>query len=246
VHKFLGFVLVPLMRVWDAIVERGLAEVPRPTDEPRSHPTGIDCDRVLIFGRGLALGLGVLSHEIALSGSLARALSDQTGHGVDVTVVAESTITVGSAIQRLGHVRLDRFDAIVITFGARDAAILTPLRRWEARMGALLRFLDDHCLLTAHIFVLGIQPVRSIRAFDSPLGTIAARHAHTLNAATARMCSEVYGTIFVPLTATPAPAPGRFRSAADYRHWGEILADEMAGPLTAERLYADALEWTHA
>jgi hypothetical protein len=242
VHVFLLWLLVPLMRVWDALAERELVNVPRPVDEPRVHSSGTDCDRILLFGRGPALGWGVLSHEIALSGSLARSLSDRTGRGVDVTVVADSTITVHSAIHRLAALRLERFDAIVIAFGAKDATRLAQLGRWTRRMEALLRFLYDHPLGFGHVFVLGIQPVRSIGVFDSVLGAVADRHAHALNAATVRICGELPRTTFVPLTAACAPEPGRFRTAADYRHWGEILADQMVGPLDLGRRHSGAPE----
>jgi hypothetical protein len=242
VHKFLWWVLAPLMWVWDAIVERELADVPRPVDEPRVHSPGIDCDRILLFGRGPALGWGVLSHEIALSGSLARALTDRTGRGVDVTVVADPTITVRSAIQRFTALRLEHYDAIVITLGAKDATTLTPLARWDRQMGTLLRFLDDHRLHSAHVFILGIQPVRSIPMFDSLLGAVADCHAHALNSATVKMCEELPRTTFVSLTAPSDLEPARFRTAADYHHWGEILADQMAGPLDTEWRHTGAAE----
>jgi hypothetical protein len=45
--------------------------------------------------------------------------------------------------------RLERFDAIVIAFGAKDATRLAQLGRWTRRMEALLRFLYDHPLVSA-------------------------------------------------------------------------------------------------
>jgi hypothetical protein len=236
VRWYSGWVLVPLMRVWNAVVDRGLADLPRPMDEPRVRTSGTLPDRILLFGRGPAMGWGVLSHELALSGSLARAVTNRTGRAADVAVVADQSITVHSALPLLAEMALDDFDAIVITFGAKDATAMTSLRRWNRQMGALLSFLDAHGSLSASVFVLGIQPIRSIPVFDSRLGTVADRHAHALNAATAQICSEHYGTTFVPLAPAQDPAPGRFRSAADYRRWGEILADSMAGPLETKRL----------
>jgi hypothetical protein len=223
------------MRIWDALVESGLADVPRPVDESRVHSTELDCDRALIFGRGPALGLGVLSHKLALSGWLARSLFDRTGHAVDVTVVADRTVSLRSAVSRLAALPLKGFDAIILTFGAREASTLIDLRRWDREMRSLLDFLDRNCPQT-HVFVLGIQPDRSSATFDSRFGAIADLHAETLNAATKKMCAEFSRTLFVPSTAVPHPLPGRFRSAAEYRYWGEILADRMAGPLEAERI----------
>jgi hypothetical protein len=235
VNIVLWWLLVPLMWIWDAIDERELTGVPRPLDEPRVHSAGTDCDRILLFGRGPARGWGVLSHQIALSGSLARALTDRTGRGVDVTVVAAPTITVRSAIRRLAVVRLERYDAIIITFGAKDATALAPLGRWARRMEAVLCFLDGRRLGSARIFVLGIPPVRSMKAFDSPLGAVADRHAFALNAATVRICQALPQTVFVPLTAPPGAEAGRYRTAADYGHWGKLLAERMSGSLDLGR-----------
>ncbi|TXN32293.1 SGNH/GDSL hydrolase family protein [Lacisediminihabitans profunda] len=243
-HIFIRWALVPLIRVWSLIVERRLADVPRPADESRVPSSEMDCDRVLIFGRGPALGLGVLSHKLALSGSLARALFLRTGHAIDVTVVADSTIAVGSAIPRLASLPLASSDAIVLTFGAKDATTLADPGRWDRQMRALLRFLDDDCPDSVHIFLLGIQPVRSISVFNSPLGAIADLHARELNAATEKICAEFSRALFVPLTAVPHPSPDRFRSAADYRHWGEILAAQMSSHLEGKRQYADPAEHT--
>ena len=75
--------LRPLMRSWVRQVFRNLADVPRPLDDPRAHASGVDSDRILLFGGGAAVGWGVLSHNLALPGSLARALSDLTGRGAD-------------------------------------------------------------------------------------------------------------------------------------------------------------------
>jgi hypothetical protein len=194
VRWYSGWVLVPLMRVWNAVVDRGLADLPRPMDEPRVRTSGTLPDRILLFDRGPAMGWGVLSHELALSGSLARAVTNRTGRAADVAVVADQSITVHSALPLLAEMALDDFDAIVITFGAKDATAMTSLRRWNRQMGALLSFLDAHGSLSASVFVLGIQPIRSIPVFDSRLGTVADRHARALNAATAQICSEHYGS----------------------------------------------------
>ncbi len=235
-RKIWWWVQVPLMLLWNALRERELADVLRPYDEPRAHRGAGDCDRILIFGRGLALGWGVLSHEISLTGSLAQALSERTGRGAEVTTVADAKITVRSAIEWLTALRLERYDAIVITFGDKGATTTAPTRRWAGYMRALLRFVEDHNRRTAQVFVLGIQPVRALPVFDALLGDMTELHDRAINAVTVRICKELPRTTFVPLTAAPHSKPGRFPAAADYRRWGEQLADQMADPVTAGRV----------
>ena len=234
---FIRCTLAPLMRCWAAVAESSLDIIPRPLDAPLAHAAGVDSDRILILGAGPAVGWGVLSHDLALPGSLARALSARTRRGANVSVVASPDIAVRSA-QDLDSMKLWRYDAIVLSVGANDALALTSLSAWQSGMAALLQRLRETSPAT-HVFVLGIQPIRSIPAFDCALGALAQDHARALNRATARMCAVDRRTTFIPLTAAPDPTSGRHRSAADYRHWGQLLANRISAPLDAQRIQAN-------
>lgn len=236
---FIRWTLAPVMRCWAAIAESNLDSIPRPLDAPLAHAAGVDSDRILILGAGPAVGWGVLSHNLALPGSLARALSARTGRGANVSVVASPVITVRSA-HDFDALKLWRYDAIVLSVGANDALALTSLRVWNTGLAALLRRLREASPAT-HVFVLGIQPIRSIPAFDCALGAVAQDHARALNRATARLCSVARRTTFIPLTAAPNPTSGRHRSAADYGHWAQLLASRMSAPIDAQRIQLDGL-----
>ncbi|MDQ1582072.1 MAG: hypothetical protein QOF36_126 [Microbacteriaceae bacterium] len=208
-------------------------------DAPQAHSAGIDSDRVLVFGSGVAVGWGVLSHDLALPGWLARSLSSLTGRGADVDVVADPRTTVLSARDDLDELKLSRYDAIVLTLGPQDARTLTSTRVWRRELSGILHYLEHESSRSTQIFVLGIHPIRLIPVFDSMLGFVADRHARVLNRVTARMCSEIPRTTFVPFTAPPVLSLDRFRSATDYAYWAQILAPRMAPRLDAERLVSD-------
>ena len=239
VRGILRWTLAPVVRCWAVIAESGLDNVPRPLDAPLAHAAGLDSDRILILGSGPAVGWGVLSHDLALPGSLARALSVRTRRGANVSVVASPAITVRST-HDFDALKLWRYDAIVLSVGANDALALTSLRVWTRRFAALLRRLHEASPAT-HVFVLGIQPIRSIPAFDSALGAIAQDHAQALNRATAHLCAGDRRATFIPLTATPDPTPGRHRSAVDYEHWAQLLASRMSAPIDAQRIRHDGI-----
>ena len=226
--------LVPVMTAWAARTGASLGHVPRPTDAPQARSAGVDSDRVLVFGSGPAVGWGVLSHDLALPGSLARALSARTGRGVDVEALFSPQTTARSAVADLDDRELGRYDAIVVTLGGNDALTLTSVRAWRRELSAFLRLLVRTSGRSTQVFMLGVQPIRSVPGFGGPFGTIADRHAAVLNEATAVMCRALPRTTFVPLTARPGVAADRFRTAEDYRHWAGILAATMAGPLDAE------------
>lgn len=226
VREFMRWAMVPVMQAWAATAGAGLGNVPRPTDAPHAHSPGAHGDRILIFGSGPAVGWGVPSHDLALPGSLARALAKRSGRGVEVDVVSSAQTTAHSAAQEVSGLRLRRYDTIVVTLGGNDALTLTSVRAWQRDLAGLLRLLEETSAPSARIFMLGIQPVRSFPAFDGPLGSVAERHATRLNEATAQLCSALPRTSFVPLT-VPTDSPDRFSTGADYPHWAGLVAHAM-------------------
>jgi hypothetical protein len=228
-----------VLGAWIASKSGDVDRLPRPRDAPESHSMGVDSDQVLIFGGGPAVGWGVLSHEIALPGALARALSRRTGRGADVYVVAVPRLKIGSAFDELSRIKLYRYDAAVITLGVNDAGALTSLASWGRDLARTLGMIGRRSSLDARIFVAGVHPIRSIPIYDSPLGSIADAHARKMNAISAEVCSRVPRVTYVPLSAPESCSPLRFRDAMSYRHWAEELADSMAPQLDAERLMAD-------
>lgn len=232
--EVIRWAMAPVMRTWIAARTREYDTLPRPRDAPQAHAAGINSDRILLFGSGPAVGWGVVSHDLALPGSLARALSARTGRGTDVDVVPSPAVTIRSARAELAGLKLWRYDAIVLSVGTTDAVGLMPPRVWRRELQAILDQLSRSTSRTTRIFVLGVQPIRSIAAYDSALGTLGATHARTLNELTGTVCSSHPDACFVAMSAGLARTPGRIRTAADYVAWAENLADSMKGPLDAE------------
>ena len=224
------------MRGWVVAGAQGLGSIPRPSDAPQAHSAGPDPERVLVFGGGPAVGWGVLSHDLALPGSLARALSARTGRGVDVDVISGPGITVSSALRAVDGLKLSRYNAIVVTLGVEDAVRLTSVRSWQRKLSKVLRHLEQDSSRSTQIFVAGVQPIRSIPVFDSRLGAMADPHARLLNRVTATVCEALPCTTFVPFTPAPNLSPGRRRTPKNYGHWAGLLADSMTASLDAQSL----------
>ncbi|TFD76961.1 GAF domain-containing protein [Cryobacterium fucosi] len=242
-HELIRRSLAPTMRAWAMAAEREFSNIPMPTDAPQAHSAGVDSDRVLIFGSGPAVGRGVMSHDLALPGALARAISARTGRGVDVDVVARPRMTSVTALAELGDLRLTRFDAIVVTLGVNESVTLASERVWRLELGRLLHQLVRSSSGSTRVFVAGVQPIRSIPIFDSPLGDVANGHARGLNRFTAAICAEVPRATFVPFDGAPPPTSDRYRSPEVYAHWAGLLATSMVPELETER-FAFAQEGT--
>ncbi|MHB1171746.1 MAG: SGNH/GDSL hydrolase family protein [Lacisediminihabitans sp.] len=218
------------MTAWHFGIERSLRSVPRPADASRAHGDGVDPDRVLILGNGPAYGWGVLSHELALPGQLARELARATGRGIDVDLVTSPSIR--STTHMITEIRAWRYDAIIVTFGVNEAIRLEPPKRWRASVEMLIHTLLGESAATTRIVIVGMQPIRSIPVYDSPLGSVADAHARTLNRITDELCGMFDKVSYLPLSA-PARAGGkeRHRTAEQYHDWAKVLSEHVAPKL---------------
>jgi lysophospholipase L1-like esterase len=225
--------LAPLMRMWRAGIKVTLVRIPRPFDDPHCSAPGLNSDRILIFGAGLAVGWGVSTHDLALPGFLARSLSALTGRGADVDVVAHPDILLEDALRQLNALPLWRYDALVVVLGVNAALHLAPLKVWRWDLAALLAGLEE-TFPGKPVVIAGIQRIRSIPVYNSVLGGIADTHATMLNRATAQLCAETQHATFAPLPEFAMSADGRHRSpdtyAASARALAAVLVPALAVP----------------
>jgi lysophospholipase L1-like esterase len=229
--------LVPLMKLWIRSMGPTLAQLPHADDSTQAHTVGTNCDRVLIFGSGAAVGWGVTSHELALPGSLAKALSSFTDRGTDVDNICAGDLDASNALRTIENVQLGRYDSIVVVLGANEAVRLMSPDEWRTDMAALLEWIADATTSGIQIIVAGIPPLRSNPIMDSWLGSIADRHAAALNEITAEVCAHSTRTIFVPLTVPFGYQSDSHRSPSGYAQWARMMAAAMAPGFVDPRHY---------
>jgi len=238
--------LAPGMIAWRAAREQSITHIPRPEDSPQATVAGPDKLSVLVFGSGPAFGWGVRSHDLALPGSLARALAARTGRGVQVDLRAERTMTVSTAARLLGGLALARYDAIVIVFSIKDALELTPVRRWRHQLGALIDQLERDSAPGTPVIIGGIQAVRSIPAYDSGLGEIANTHAQRLNRETEALVQARERFFFEPLVIPAGRRSARHRESGDYVYWARALATVLAAETAPRSAWPPASPLVHS
>lgn len=233
-HDLLRPLAAPFTRSWLALQQTTTQPTPQPVDAPEAYAPGPDPHHVLIFGSGPAIGWGVLTHGIALPGALARALSRRTGRGTRVELVADSRITVRSALPMLRVIDTSRFDAVVVVLGANYAFKLMPLSAWRERLVAVLSTLDQKTSGPSRTFVTGIPPVEPVPGFDSRLVRIVAAHAIRMNEETVQLCKSSNAT-YVSLPAVKPTNALRVRDGNTYRQWADHIADVIAPQLDNHR-----------
>ena len=229
------YLIALLMRAWLAIRQFDSQSIPQPTDAPRARADGFGCDRVLILGSGPAVGWGVTSHEIALPGAFARALSSHTRHGTDVDLVAGMKINVGNVLKTFRRIALDRYDVIVLVLGANDAVSLIPLSQWRERLSTALSRLEEGTPPSTRIFVTGIPPIRSVPGFTGRFGTIAENHSLRMNLITAELCASFTRTAYVVLSRVEELPQSRIGDGRTYRRWANEIAEVVAPRLYQAR-----------
>ena len=227
----LDVLLHPFITLWRRSAAASWRRLPYPEDEPEAHSPGPDADRILLLGGSIAVGYGVLSHEIALGGSVARRVGELTTRGTLVKIVAKPGFSLDDAPNLLEALRISRFDAVVLAFGGVDAPTLLSPRRWRRSLDSVLDHIRALEVAGVQVFVLGVPNVISK---SKPYSALANRRVVQFNEASLTACQGRSATTFLPIS-NGAPARGP-RDRGAYGIW----ALEIAAPI-AEALNANAL-----
>ena len=225
--------LRPLAKLWYAYNLGQGRDVPKPRDAPAARSHEPAPDRVLLLGNGPCHGWGVATHQLALTGALARAVEGRTARGCDVDYVGNEVMNLASALSWVGNRELGGYDSVVVMIGMNDAVRLTPLPQWEAGLEELLVRLRERLRPEARILVAGLQPVASVAVYAGLVSRIAQRHADRMNAATERIVADQDHAQFFPLPAPRFDAERPLGSPDVYREWAGALPDVAAPVLDA-------------
>lgn len=227
--------LRPFMRTWARTTdEQHRSLLLRATDAPAARGAGPDPDRVLLVGGDATISFAVRTHDLALTGQLARKLAAATGRGTDVEARTDPEVTIETMHVLLQDVRLWRYDAIVIFCGLADAATLTPERRWRRALSALLDDIAKQSSTSTQVLVMGTQPVRSVSLYRGLPGAVAERHAIALNCATEAVCASRPQVTYrrLPAPSLPPGLPGS-RGALVYEERADAIVAALAPRLAA-------------
>ncbi|WP_423921885.1 hypothetical protein ACPEEZ_01645 [Frigoribacterium sp. 2-23] len=241
--RVLALLARPVLRQRYRVVGGELPSLVRPVDAPLGHASGLDPDRVLVFGNGTAVGYGVRSHDLAVPGQLARELATLTDRGADVHLLARPDITLANAIEVIGGEYLLPYDVVVAVIGASDAYQLISIESWRRQMDALITHIVRATSESTPIVVVGVAPISSIPFFGTKGGGIVDRWTQRLNVETRRL---VIGRDRVHYLAPPDISSvevgpedrHRYRSPQHYRVWAAAVARRLA-PLLDEQAAGD-------
>lgn len=179
--------------------------VPRPASTRAvSRGAGHDPDRILLAGGSSSVGWGVVNHDLALAGYLARATAALTGRGADVEVYAHPKLTVPEIREFLQAEGVSRFDAIVLTLGGRESFEFMPTRVWRRDLRALLDTVRADHSTAPGVIIVGAEEVSPV-ALGRVVNAIAMARARALNRATRELIADLPGVSFVDSAMIPGP-----------------------------------------
>jgi hypothetical protein len=225
-----------LARTRAAFQQRDLNRMARPPMHGTVVAGGRDADTVLILGAGIASGWGSLTHDLALPGRLARAVSSRTRRGVSVTVMTEDRITASRLLRSIREdsfvpsADLSGYRVVVLSIGVADALERTDYAEWRTSVDSLLDELRTRLAPDAHIILVGIPPISSAAVYRGRVLRIADHHAVRLNVVSERLMTSQDRVRFVPVTRPPVQL-GSGEEGVAYNHWTQELAAEVAGLL---------------
>lgn len=157
------------------------ARAPRPPDARAvCRGPGHDPDRVLLAGNGVAVGWGVVRHDLGLAGHLARGTSAATQRGTDVEVYAHHQLYTSDIIEDLTPARISRYDAIVLTVGVREWLELLPARHWRQQLIHLLDHISAGRQAAPAVILVGV-PEDLPETMNGTIRSIARTRARALN-----------------------------------------------------------------
>jgi len=204
----------------------------QPTDVPAVRTGDPKADRILVVGNGPSHGWGVLTHQLALIGQLADAITARAGRACDADLIGAESMNVRSALAWIGDRDLRDVDAVVLVLGFNDALRLTSLATWEAELEHLLDGIASRLHADSIITLVGIPPTRSFRSRAGAIAGLTDRHRRRLNDATLRI-AEARDIPYLDLPVDEARAPEA--AAAVYHGFALGIADELAPRLVAAR-----------
>jgi lysophospholipase L1-like esterase len=123
--------------------------------------------RMIAIGESTIAGVGVETHEIGFTGTLAKELAAKLNVNVDWKVYAKSGYTAKKVTEKLIPIIFERkIDLIVIGLGGNDAFALNSPSRWSKQIVALIDAVKNK-FGEAPIAFANMPPIKEFPAFTS-------------------------------------------------------------------------------
>ena len=222
--------LLPILLAQGYWVRKRTPRLPDATG-PHEGSTGeSEPIRLIALGESTVAGIGAATHETALTGQLARALSERSKRSVSWLVAARSGINARKCLVELvpklaGH----RADVVLIALGVNDSIEFHTARRWAADVERLIEAIRGE-VGDALVLLAGVPPLDCFPALPAPLSSVLGARSASLGQASIGIAKRMKRVVHVPFQIEKQRcvelfcADGFHPSELGYRLWAEQLA----------------------
>ncbi len=193
---------------------------------------------LLTVGESPVAGVGVRTHEEAITGQLAQALALRAKRPVAWRACGKNGVTAREAIESvLPAIPEQCFDIVLVAFGVNDTTAFRPVSHWRRDMREVLHTLEQRCR-PGVVLLSGVPPIAHFPALPQPLRWVMGLKAGVLDLAVRELAAEQRHFRYVPLALDTGDksmmaSDGYHPSAKGCAAWAELLADEGVRSLTA-------------
>lgn len=191
---------------------------------------------LLTVGESPVAGVGVDTHEEAITGQLAHALATRMSRPVVWRACGKNGVTAREALEQIvPAIPKLPVDIALVAFGVNDTTAFRPLARWCTDLRDMLAAIDA-CCKPRVILLSGVPPLAHFPALPQPLRWVMGLKARTLDVAAVELASQTPRTVYVPLAldtgdATMMALDGYHPSAKGCTAWAQLLADACISAL---------------
>ncbi len=185
---------------------------------------------LLALGESPVAGVGVATHEEAITGQFAQALSIRFNRPVTWRAYGKNGVTVREAYDTvLPNIPEQQIDIALVAFGVNDTTAFRSVTAWRADLRTLLHALDVRCA-PRMILLSGVPPLARFPALPQPLRWVMGLKAQVLDVAAQEVAADLPHTCYVPLMLDAADrtmmaSDGYHPSAKGCQAWGKLLAN---------------------
>lgn len=185
---------------------------------------------LLTVGESPIAGVGVDSHEQAITGRLADALAQRLHRPVAWRACGKNGVTARDALEQLvPEIPVEAVDVALVAFGVNDTTAFRPLSLWRRDLGNVLKAVQTKCSPRC-VIVSGVPPVAHFPALPQPLRWVMGLKAQALDGAARELAQASPHTLYVPLLLdtrdrSMMARDGYHPSAKGCEAWAELLAD---------------------
>jgi lysophospholipase L1-like esterase len=207
-----------------------LPEAAGPIDGITGSKHGAAPLSLLTLGESPVAGVGVQTHEEAITGQLAQALATRLCRPVAWRACGKNGVTVRQALEQVvPTIPEQQVDVALVAFGVNDTTAFHSVQRWRTDLRSLLQALEKRCAPRL-ILLSGVPAVAHFPALPQPLRWVMGMKAHVLDVAARDLAASLPRTRYVALPLDPADktmmaSDGYHPSAKGCTAWAQLLTD---------------------